>query len=346
MKKIYRTLLCLVFIILIGLYYYTYDQSKKNYINNIASDIPVTSNNDTGEVVTDDDAKQLEDSGIEGTSFIPDKGYYPYYEMLSNKEKKLYEQIYENSINMKTTFIPHTVCNKDEVNNAVISVFNDHPELFWLNTSYSYKYITSGTIVQITLSFNETASDIESSKVLFNEKVDSIINEANKLDTDYDKEKYVHDTIINNTTYDKNAKVNQSAYSAIVYGRSVCAGYARSFQYIMNRLGISTYYVTGTSNGEHAWNLVKIDNNYYNVDVTWDSSSRNKYTYFNISDNDISKSHTRSGLSTYLPSSNETYHKEDIIENKQNSTNEDNKINIPKETEDKELVINEKETDA
>ena len=344
MRKIYRTLLCLVFIILIGLYFYTYDQSKKNYMNNIASDIPVTSNNDTGEVVTDDDVNKLEDSGIEGTSFIPDSRYYPYYEMLSNKEKKLYEQIYENSINMKTTFIPHIVCNKDEVNNAVISVFNDHPELFWLNTSYSYKYITTGTIVQITLSFNETANDIDSSIYLFNERANTIIEEASKLDSDYDKEKYVHDTIINNTIYDKDAHVNQSAYSAIVNGRSVCAGYARSFQYIMNKLGISTYYVTGSSNGEHAWNLVKIDNSYYNVDVTWDSSSRNKYTYFNISDNDISKTHTRKGLSIYLPSCDTTYQVKKVSEDTNNTeviitedTTYDNKININKE---------EKETDA
>jgi len=343
-RKIYRTLLCLVFIILIGLYFYTYDQSKKNYMNNIASDIPVTSNNDTGEVVTDDDVNKLEDSGIEGTSFIPDSRYYPYYEMLSNKEKKLYEQIYENSINMKTTFIPHIVCNKDEVNNAVISVFNDHPELFWLNTSYSYKYITTGTIVQITLSFNETANDIDSSIYLFNERANTIIEEASKLDSDYDKEKYVHDTIINNTIYDKDAHVNQSAYSAIVNGRSVCAGYARSFQYIMNKLGISTYYVTGSSNGEHAWNLVKIDNSYYNVDVTWDSSSRNKYTYFNISDNDISKTHTRKGLSIYLPSCDTTYQVKKVSEDTNNTeviitedTTYDNKININKE---------EKETDA
>ena len=59
-----------------------------------------------------------------------------------------------------------------------------------------------------------------------------------------EKEKYVHDTLIEMNKYDENEKLNQSAYSALVKGKTVCAGYSRAFMYIMNKLGIRTYYIT------------------------------------------------------------------------------------------------------
>ena len=47
----------------------------------------------------------------------------------------------------------------------------------------------------------------------------------------------------------------------------MCAGYARAFQYIMTNLEIPTFYVTGYSNGEHAWNIVNLSDGCYNVDL-------------------------------------------------------------------------------
>lgn len=69
----------------------------------------------------------------------------------------------------------------------------------------------------------------------------------------------------------KDAPENQTLYSGLVNGQTVCAGYARTFQYLMNRLDIPVIYVTGTTDtGEaHGWNIVKCGDNYYNVDVTW-----------------------------------------------------------------------------
>ena len=68
----------------------------------------------------------------------------------------------------------------------------------------------------------------------------------------------------------KDAPENQTLYSGLVNGQTVCAGYARTFQYLMNRLDIPVIYVTGTTDtGEaHGWNIVKCGDNYYNVDVT------------------------------------------------------------------------------
>ena len=116
----------------------------------------------------------------------------------------------------------------------------------------------------------------------------------------------------------------------------------------MTKLNVSTYYVMGTSGEDHAWNLVKIENNYYNVDVTWDDTLSNNYSYFNVSDDNISNNHLRSGLSIYLPKSTSNYQKETKKEETQNITievNNDNLVNIPDDNEDN-IVYNEKETDA
>lgn len=257
-----------------------------------------------GDLVNEDDIKSLKDSGIKGNDISINASYYPYYGMLNDNEKALYKQVYANANSIKSTFVPSIKVNSSEVNNAVLAVFYDHPELFWLDNEYSYKYDTSGKCVQIIIKFNDTSNNIYESKNRFNNVSNKIISGASKYDRDFDKEKYVHDYIVNNTSYNTNASLNQSAYSALVNKESVCAGYARAFQYLMIRMGIPTYYVVGKAGEDHAWNIVALDDGYYNVDVTWDDQRRITYNYFNRTDKQFSSSHVRRNLSLNLPSCN------------------------------------------
>ena len=170
----------------------------------------------------------------------------------------------------------------------------DYPELFWIDNSFSYKHNLDGKVRQITLKYNKLAENIEDNKNTFNSVANSIIESASSLNTDYEKEKYVYNTLVKKIKYDKSAEYNQTAYSALVNNLTVCAGYSKAYQYIMNKLGIVTYYVTGTANNEaHAWNIVKLDDGYYNVDLTWKE--------FNISDKEYAATHERSEYSSQLP---------------------------------------------
>ena len=142
------------------------------------------------------------------------------------------------------------------------AVYNDHPELFWLETAYACKYRENGQCVEIELKFNRTAQDLENARQIFRENADQILAGVQALPDSYGREKAVHDALIDKITYDMGAEMNQSAYSAMVNGRTVCAGYARAFQYLLQQLGIPCYYCTGYAGENHAWNIVELPVSY------------------------------------------------------------------------------------
>ncbi len=256
-----------------------------------------------GTLVENDDLGLLADSGITGEDYTVDTEKCPYYSFLTDTEQTVYKQICANMEALESTFIPTVSVTVSEVGEAMEAVFGDHPEYFWIETGYGYRYTDSGVCVQITLYYNSAAENLESAQAQFDAVVSEIVNAAEMLDSDYEKEKYVHDAILKIAEYDESVSdsLSQSAYSALVMGRTVCAGYARAFQYIMLKLGITTYYVTGYASSDHAWNIVGLSDGYYNVDLTWDDSVADSYTYFNIPDSVFEQTHTRTGLSTQLP---------------------------------------------
>lgn len=258
-----------------------------------------------GKQVSQEKAQALKDAlteGETGEELTYDALFYPYYYMLNDTGKALYKQIHANTQALVKTFKPIENVNAVELKNAFTAVCNDHPELFWLNTSYAYKYAPDGVVAEIDLSFNYTAQDLDTAKADFEAASKEIIYGSRGAGDDYEKELYVHDALIKKLVYDINAPINQSAYSALVSNRTVCAGYARAFQYIMQQLGIPCYYCTGYAGQSHAWNIVRIDGEFYNVDVTWDDTTPFTYDYFNCSDDDYAKNHVRKDLSVYLPS--------------------------------------------
>ena len=263
--------------------------------------------------IPDQEAKNLEEtlgSGEtgDGLSFSAEK--YPYYQMLTENQQSVYRQIYANAQDLTEKFAPEKTVSASDVKTAFEAVIGDHPELFWMETGYSSKYLTNGQCVEIDLKYNSTANDLESAKQRFDAAAQNLISGAASLDSDYEKEKYVHDALAAAVTYDLTADMNQSAYSALVNGKSVCAGYARAYQYLLQQLGIPCYYCTGYSGGDHAWNIVKLDDGYYNVDVTWDDADTLRYDYFNKTDADFASTHVRQNLSVYLPACNGTAYRQ------------------------------------
>ena len=262
---------------------------------------------DEGGQIEDEEAGQLQNQlgvGSTGDGLVFDGNYYPYYGMLDEVGKHLYRQIYANANDLIMAFAPVEEVTAPKLRTVFSAVYNDHPELFWLETAYSGKYRRDGICVEIDLRMNYTAQNLEESKAIFNEKANEILAQAAPLSDNYEKEKMVHDALIDRVAYNMGAQMNQSAYSALVNGQTVCAGYARAFQYLMQQLGIPCYYCTGYAGEAHAWNIVSLDDGYYNVDTTWDDTEGGNYDFFNKTDQDYAGTHVRQELSVYLPPCN------------------------------------------
>ncbi|MCM1136305.1 MAG: hypothetical protein NC400_12115 [Clostridium sp.] len=264
---------------------------------------------DEGGQVDDETVRQLENQlglGQTGDGLDFDAVFYPYYAMLDETGKHLYRQIYANANALNQAFAPVEEASASKLRTVFSAVYNDHPELFWVETAYYGKYRRDGRCVEIDLRFNRTAGNLEAEKGVFQERAESIIAGALAGGSNYEKEKLAHDLLIDRISYDLGAEMNQSAYSALVNGRTVCAGYARAFQYVLQQMGIPCYYCTGYAGENHAWNIVRLEDGCYNVDTTWDDdeTGRGNYEYFNKTDGDYADTHVRKELSVYLPPCN------------------------------------------
>jgi len=124
--------------------------------------------------------------------------------------------------------------------------------------------------------------------------------------SEYTLVKTIHDYLIDNTVYAQNTTGQDFiyyAYGPLMKGTGVCEGYAEAARLLFDAVGIESVFVTGTvdSNIPHAWNIVKIGGNWYQLDITWDdpitSDGRDvkTYDYFNITDTEIALDHDWSG---------------------------------------------------
>lgn len=304
MKKI----ISLIIIFLLAYTCYTNKdliEDKINYL--ISSDVIEKYKNEVIDITYDAVEYKEEEKlikGLSGKNVYVDDDFYIYYTFLNENEKNLYKQILQNANSYVQTFSPETIIYQENLEKAIKAVFYDHPELFFLDTTFSYKYDEKNVVVEVSLSFNETMDYIESARQNFDAVVDSIVNEAKTYPNALEQERFVHNKILELVNYNVDSKLNQTAYSALVLKSSVCAGYAKAFQLIMTKLGVPTYYVIGYSNGEHAWNIVNLGGNYLNVDTTWDDAAYNRYKFYNKTDAEFSQDHTRKEESLLLPSCN------------------------------------------
>ncbi len=235
-----------------------------------------------------------------GDGYTFDPLFYPYYAMLDAKGQHLYRQIFANANAFNGAFVPVEAVPVSEIKNVIMAVYNDHPELFWLNTAFVCKYDKNKICAELELEFNITQEEFPETSAQFYNTVNTLLTQVQNL-SDYEKERRIHDLLIEKIEYDKGADMNQSAYRALVEGKSVCAGYARAYQYLMQRMGIPCYYCTGFAGEDHAWNIVALDDGYYNVDVTWDDTPGGEYDYFNKTDKQYEDTHVRRDLSINLP---------------------------------------------
>lgn len=223
-----------------------------------------------------------------------------YYSLLNDIEKKGYNDIYQAFTEFKTSvLVMETKLDIDTCSKIYTAIECDYPLLFFAD----FKRLSVG-ISPLGTHFNLSYFYQKEEALKLKEKMDTIINEyitkVKGLD-EYNKELVIHDLLIKKIIYDNdmvksptddNIKTASSIVGTFIYNKAVCEGIAEAMKVLLNKVGIFCIVVR---NDIHAWNIVKINNNYYHLDVTWDNkddtSNKLNYDYFNLSDSEIIKDH-------------------------------------------------------
>lgn len=200
-----------------------------------------------------------------------------YYSLLSEEEQLVYRELYQGIMNHETEIYVHSE-DAEDANDILVSVIYDFGEIFWTDgtaTSTGYEEtMFNDEYAIVKVEYNYSKEERKTKEQEIEMVVSQVINSIPAEYTEYEKIKYVYEYLINNVSYVEDAPDNQNLYSALVNGQTVCAGYSKANQYLLNRMGIYCTYVVGTAalNEEfegHAWNIVRCDGNYYYVDITW-----------------------------------------------------------------------------
>lgn len=212
----------------------------------------------------------------EGTAETGAKGLSGFdYDQLEAGVRSVYEQLYTGISERKSEFYI-TADSAENVGPALRALLADHPEFFWITGGASIYGFPGPGIKRITLEFNIDAAEIDSQKAMIEAEAAGYLNQLYDGMSEYEKVRLAYEYVIRNTDYVMGAPQSQNIQSSMIYHQSVCAGYAREFQYLLNNAGVFCAYIEGDitdaedgSTEAHAWNLVMIDGEYTYVDTTW-----------------------------------------------------------------------------
>lgn len=136
-------------------------------------------------------------------------------------------------------------------------------------------YERSGNNVTLKVTYKTTKSQED----YITQELTKVVNNMNKNNmSDFEKVIAINQYLVNRFEYD-DSLVSNNAYSALTTGKTTCQGYALATCKLLDLVGIENRIVIGSLDGvPHGWNLVKLNNKWYQLDVTNnDALGNNKF---------------------------------------------------------------------
>lgn len=229
-----------------------------------------------------------------------------YFNQIPSEMNEIYRELYERIKNYEDSADLYASVDADTFWDAYYAVLADHPEFFWVGSSVQVKEsLFTRKIIGYQITATVDKENRDALRTQLETAADECIHQIPSDASDYEKIKFVYEYLINTTEYNSSSPNNQNIQSALLGHSSVCAGYSKAFQYILHRMGMFCTYITGKTNdgGDHGWNIVRIDGEYYHVDVTWgdpvflnqyeetENSYGINYNYLCCTDSEIYRTH-------------------------------------------------------
>lgn len=196
------------------------------------------------------------------------------YRQLDEDVQTVYDEVLAAILEQEDRITVSTL-DAQVLEQAFHSVRADYGGLFWID-GYTYtEYSRGGQVTGLEFAPQYTMSreEREEMQQAVDEAVEQLLGGISSADADYQKARFVYDTLINTVEYDPQAADSQNILSVFLNKKTVCQGYACAVQYLFDRLDIPCVVVTGTADSQaHAWNMVMLDGAYYYMDVTWGNS--------------------------------------------------------------------------
>lgn len=212
-----------------------------------------------------------------------------YYNQISEKQKLLWDRLEDSCLNAieGNEWVEDTQLDirdlgltLDEVAWVVTTFRYSNPQFYFLKNTWGYSARSDQEVILVGIKLYEEFFDGNAradATLAFRSKIDAWVAQINTATRPEEKEKIAHDIIAANTLYNLGSAFNQSAYSMVCLGETVCAGYAATMQILMNAVGIETIEITSEG---HAWNAIKLYDEWYLVDVTWDDTDSDDVAYY------------------------------------------------------------------
>lgn len=162
----------------------------------------------------------------------------------------------------------------DEIKAAMQHLSDSVPELFHVARTYSYN------TQSVTPTYLMSDSELSAARAEYLFALDMIAEGVDPAWSDAEICLYLHDYLCKRFAYDTAYEI-YDAYGFLTEGRGVCQSYTLTYTALLTRFGIPVSYATG-EDGElpHIWSIVKLDGEYYHVDVTWGDALTGGEDYF------------------------------------------------------------------
>lgn len=183
--------------------------------------------------------------------------------------QQVYDDIVEVMLKLKEKTTIHVEMPIEKFQNVLEAVRCEQLMLFYLQ-SREGDYNYSAQTVDMTFSYKYSIKEINIMLMETEAAAEEIIALTDDSMSDYEKLKIFHDYLALNVESDTEDSQADSIYGALVKKKALCEGYAKAFSYLCNIAGIENIIVTGYTDVSHMWNMVKLEDKWYHVDVGWD----------------------------------------------------------------------------